>query len=97
MKITKEAFENMKKPIEGRDAKIDVHSEVPLATKVAYEDSIKSGKHIQAVKDHLGKVAKSVITDNPGTGKDIKKMNGYTKPLKLDEDQEDFDIAKIKD
>lgn len=92
MKMMSENFENVKRALESNDG-VGVVASIPLVMKDAYDESEKTSKHLKGVKDELDKRAKCVITDNPGTGKEIKNI--YTRQLKLDEGIEDFDISKV--
>jgi hypothetical protein len=87
-----ENFENVKRALEAGDG-VKVDAVIPLVMKDAYDDSDRTSKHLQKVQDELYKRAGCVITDNPGTGKEVK--NVYTKQMKLDEEIEDFDISKV--
>lgn len=89
-----ENFENVKRALETNDG-VGVTATVPLVMKDAYDESEKNSKHLQKVKKVLDDRAKSVVTDNPGTGATMPK-NMYTAPLKLDENIEDFSIENYK-
>lgn len=91
MTTVNEAIDNVAKVIEDKDG-IEIEGVVNLATAEAYAQSKKVDKHLQEVKDELDEKAKAVITENPGTGTEIK--NVYTAKLTLDESLVDFSVKE---
>lgn len=89
MTTVNEAIDNVAKVIKDKDG-IEIEGVVNLATAEAYAQSEKVDKHLQEVKDDLAEKAEAVITENPGTGPEIK--NVYTAKLTLDEGLNDFNI-----
>lgn len=94
MKMERAQFNNFKNVITDKRKSEETPVEIDTATVDALASHEEAEKHLSLVNKELSDRAKTVITDNPGTGK--KVTNKFTKTLKLDESVEDFNLNTFR-
>lgn len=90
-RIKSESIENLKRVVDNEE-KIPTTTAIDPVTADAYIQSEAAEKRVTEVQDELDKKAEAVITEAPGTGKEIK--NDFTAKLVLDESISDFSLTE---